>query len=100
MAQALVSDAAAGGAILIAGNGHVRADLGVPVYLHAAGLPDADARSVTLGVIEVSADDESASDFPRQGVAAHPGFDYIWFPPPFSLNDPSAAVAGPAARPD
>jgi uncharacterized iron-regulated protein len=100
MAQALVSDATAGGAILIAGNGHVRADLGVAVYLHAAGLPDADARSVSLGVIEVSADDESASDFPWQVVADHPGFDYIWFTPPVSRDDPCAGFAVPAARSD
>src|SRR5262249_26597632 len=64
MAQALVDAATGAGAILIAGNGHVRSDLGVPVYLHAPGLPDANARSLSVGLIEVSAEDASAADFP------------------------------------
>ena len=95
MAQALVDDATSGGAILSAGNGHVRADLGVPVYLHAPGLHDSSASSVSLGMIEVNADDERASDFPRQIVAANPGFDYIWFTPPAAREDPCANIAGP-----
>ena len=94
MAQALVDDATPGGAILIAGNGHVRADLGVPVYLHAPGLPDSSAGSLSLGMVEVNADDERASDFPRQIVAANPGFDYIWFTSPASREDPCANIAG------
>jgi uncharacterized iron-regulated protein len=95
MAQALVDDATSGGAILIAGNGHVRADLGVPVYLHAPGLPDSSAGSVSLGMIEVNADDERVSDFPRQIVAANPGFDYIWFTSPAPREDPCANITGP-----
>ena len=63
MAQALVNDATADGAILIAGNGDVRADLAVPVYLHAAGVSDADARSVSVGLIEVSPEEERDPDF-------------------------------------
>ena len=98
MAQALVNDATAGGAILIAGNGHVRADLAVPVYLHAAGLPGADARSISLGFIEVSADEERAKDFPREVIAAQSGFDYVWLTPPASRDDPCAGFAMPAAR--
>jgi len=94
MAQALVNDATAGGAILIAGNGHVRADLGVPVYLHAPGLPDADSLSVSLGLIEVKPDDERAGGFPRETVAANPGFDYLLFTPPALREDPCAGLAG------
>jgi len=94
MAQALANDATAGGAILIAGNGHVRADLGVPVYLHAPELPDADSLSVSLGLIEVKPDDERAGDFPRETAAANPGFDYLWFTPPAPREDPCAGLAG------
>ena len=94
MAQALVDAATSGGAILIAGNGHVRADLGVPIYLHAPGLPDSNASSVSLGMVEADADDERASDFPRQIVATNPGFDYIWFTPPAPREDPCANIAG------
>jgi len=93
MAQALVNDATAGGAILIAGNGHVRADLGVSVYLHAPGLPGADSLSVSLGLIEVRPDDERAGDFPREIIAANPGFDYLWFTPPAPRENPCAGLA-------
>ena len=96
MAQALVDAATASGAILIAGNGHVRADLGVPVYLHAPGVPDAGARSLSVGLIEVTDDDARASDFPRQVVAAHPGFDYLWFTAPAAREDPCANLRMPA----
>jgi uncharacterized iron-regulated protein len=98
MAQALVNDATAGGAILIAGNGHVRADLGVPVYLHAASLPDADAPSVSLGLIEASPEDERAVDFPRQLIARHPGFDYVWLTPPVARDDPCERWGSPGKR--
>jgi len=51
LAQALLSAAAAGGrAVLIAGNGHVRRDLGVPHYLRAAGVPA--AQIVAFGHLE------------------------------------------------
>jgi uncharacterized iron-regulated protein len=90
MAQALVNDATEDGAILVAGNGHVRADLGVPVYLHAPSLPDAGAQSVSLGLIETSLEDERAADFPGQMIAGYPGFDYLWFTPPVARDDPCA----------
>ena len=96
MAQALVNAATPAGAILIAGNGHVRSDLGVPVYLHAPGQPDAGARSVSLGLIEVTPADERAADFPREVVSANPGFDYIWFTPPAAREDPCANFKMPA----
>jgi uncharacterized iron-regulated protein len=98
MAQALVNDATADGTILIAGNGHVRADLAVPVYLHAPGSPDADSPSVSLGLIEVTPAEERAGDFPRQVVAANPGFDYVWFTPPAPREDPCAGFAPPRAE--
>ena len=95
MAQALVDDATADGAILIAGNGHVRADLGVPVYLRAAGLADAGARSVSVGFLEVEDDDERARDFPLRLIAGNPGFDYVWLTPSIARPDPCAAFRPP-----
>jgi uncharacterized iron-regulated protein len=99
MAQALVDAAASvpepgnrGGAILIAGDGHVRADLGVPIYLHAPGTPGADARSSSVGLVEASDEERHANDFPRALVAEHPGFDYIWFTPPAAREDPCAGM--------
>jgi uncharacterized iron-regulated protein len=93
MAQALIDAASPSGAILIAGDGHVRADLGVPVYLHAPGMPDADARSLSIGFVEAKAEDERAGDFPRRLLPDHPGFDYVWFTPPARREDPCAAMA-------
>jgi uncharacterized iron-regulated protein len=95
MAQALVDDATADGAILIAGNGHVRADLGVPVYLHAPGLADADARSVSVGFLEAKPGDERASEFPLPLVARNPGFDYVFITPSIARPDPCAAFQPP-----
>ena len=88
LAQALVSAATADGAVLIAGNGHVRADIAVPVYLNVAGLPDAGGRSVSVGFIEVRPGDEHDGAFPGQLVADHPGFDYIWVTQPVARDDP------------
>lgn len=51
MAQALLRAAGSDGrAVLIAGNGHVRRDLGVPYYLRAAGVR-AD-QIVSIGYLE------------------------------------------------
>jgi uncharacterized iron-regulated protein len=99
MSQALADDATNDGAILIAGNGHVRADRGVPVYLHAPGLADADARSVSVGFVEVGPSDGRAADFPRQVVADHPGFDYLWFSRPIARDDPCADITRRRAMP-
>ena len=68
----------------------------MPVYLHAPGLPDADARAVSLGLIEVTSEDERAADFPRQIVSANPGFDFLWFTPPAAREDPCANFKMPA----
>jgi uncharacterized iron-regulated protein len=92
MAQALIDAETADGAILIAGDGHVRADLGVPVYLHAPGLPGATARSISVGLFEVTAEDRQRPDFPRRRVGDHPGFDYIGFTLPATREDPCGGM--------
>ncbi len=92
MAQALVNAATPSGAVLIAGDGHVRADLGVPVYLHAPAMPDADARSLSVGFVEATKQEREAQDFPREIVADHPGFDYLWLTPPAQREDPCAGM--------
>ena len=93
LAQALVSAATADGAVLIAGNGHVRADIAVPVYLNVAGLPDAGGRFVSVGFIEVRPDDEHTGAFPRRLVADHPGLDYVWVTQPVARDDPCERFA-------
>ncbi len=95
MAQALVDDATADGAILIAGNGHVRADLGAPIYLHAPGLPDASAPSLSIGFVEVTPEEAQQPDFPR-GLADPGEFDYLWITAKATREDPCADFTMPA----
>jgi uncharacterized iron-regulated protein len=70
MAQALGDAATRDGAILLAGNGHVRRDIGVPAYL--AGKP-----FVSVGFIETDGDVRDDAVV-RAELAAHPGYDYVW----------------------
>lgn len=48
MAQAMLAAPAGSRVVLIAGNGHVRRDRGVPHYLRAAGVPDSAIVAVAL----------------------------------------------------
>jgi uncharacterized iron-regulated protein len=50
LARSLIEAAGDGRAVLIAGNGHVRRDLGVPFYLRAAGVPP--GQIVSIGFLE------------------------------------------------
>jgi uncharacterized iron-regulated protein len=88
MAQALIDDATSDGAVLIAGNEHARADRGVPIYLHAPGLPGASARSVSVGFVEAGAGDQRVPGFPGSVITQYPGFDYLWITPPVARDDP------------
>ncbi|MCW5729773.1 MAG: ChaN family lipoprotein [Alphaproteobacteria bacterium] len=66
------------GAVLIAGNGHVRSDRGVPMHLAAR----APARSVaTLAFIEVDAARTRPGDYELP-------FDFVWFTPRVDDLDP------------
>lgn len=71
MADRLAAASGNGGGILIAGNGHVRKDRGVPWYL-ARLRPG--ARSVSIGLLEVRGDmTVPPADLP---------YDYVWLTPP------------------
>ncbi|MEP6657451.1 MAG: ChaN family lipoprotein, partial [Betaproteobacteria bacterium] len=88
MAEALLQDANADGAILIAGNGHARRDLGVPVYLgEAAG------NTLSVGLIEVEPAPLQAADAARTAAMKVSGFDYVWLTPEAPRDDPCAALA-------
>jgi len=90
MAQALAGAATADGAILIAGNGHVRGDLGVPRYVNAPGLVGHGATHVSVAFLEIDAGEADRDEFAREAAAAHPGFDYLWFTAPTARPDPCA----------
>lgn len=96
MAQALhrLSDVAQP-AVLIAGNYHVRHDLGVPNYLLAR---DAELRRSQISVvafIEVVAGEETASDYLEQSDSIASA-DYLWFTPAISDKDYCAGLRGEA----
>jgi uncharacterized iron-regulated protein len=70
MADRLAATSGRGGGILIAGNGHVRNDRGVPWYL-ARLRPG--ARSLSIGLLEVRDEVlQRRTDLP---------YDYVWFTP-------------------
>jgi uncharacterized iron-regulated protein len=86
MASVMLSRGKSDGAVLIAGAGHARRDRGVPYYL---GLeqPEATVLSVALQEVERALLDPEAYE-----VAA---FDYVWFTPRGSDEDPCAAFGKP-----
>lgn len=79
MADRLATVAGRAGGVLIAGNGHVRTDRGVPWYL-ARIRPT--ARTISVGLLEVwDGVDAAPADLP---------FDYVWFTPRVDDDDPCA----------
>jgi uncharacterized iron-regulated protein len=79
MAAALQAHAPA---VLIAGNGHVRRDFGVPYYL--AQYPQGDDVQV-VGFIEVETNRPAPTDYVTAGA---PEYDYVVFTAPASRPDP------------
>lgn len=64
--------------VLIAGNGHVRNDFGVPVYL------DPDSTTLSVGFIEVDPQRRRIKDYSLP-------FDIAWFTSPVERGDPCQA---------
>jgi len=81
------------GAVLIAGNGHVRRDLGVPLYLEAAAPGSAIC---AVGMLEVTNGRNEPLDYAlAQGGAAR-AFDFVCFTPGPSRDDPCAGYPASA----
>jgi uncharacterized iron-regulated protein len=72
------------GAALLAGNGHVRRDLGVPRYLPQG------AAALSVGFLEVREDEPDARGY-VQGAGGEPAFDYVWFTARQARPDPCEA---------
>ncbi len=89
IADALMARAPAG-AVLIAGNGHVRRDLGVPVQL-AVRAPQRSALAV--GIVEVVEDMARAEDYVAPAAGDAPQFDFVVFTPRTARPDPCAGFA-------
>tara|TARA_R110002073_G_scaffold246222_2_gene409047 strand:- start:1259 stop:2143 length:885 start_codon:yes stop_codon:yes gene_type:complete len=78
--------------VLIAGNYHIRRDLGVPNYiLHAT--PSLNAgQIVSLAFMEVSENSTVPADYLQQ-FSSEKAYDYIWFTPAISDEDYCASLS-------
>jgi uncharacterized iron-regulated protein len=90
MAQALVDAATADGAILVAGNGPVRRDTGVPAYL------DASERMASVGFVEASEDVLRARVLPPDLLDEFADYDFVWITAAVPRDDPCAGLERPA----
>ena len=83
------------GAVLIAGNGHVRRDLATPIYL-AAAAPDASCCAV--GILEVQAGRENPSAYLSSAAGNVRPFDFACFTPRRDRPDPCLAFERARAK--
>ena len=82
LAEALLG-AGADGAVLIAGNGHVRRDLAVPLYLTPFSI-------CAVGILEVEAEKKDPQAYLETALSAPP-YDFVCFTPAWERPDPCAA---------
>jgi len=83
LSRALAHVAGQNGAVLIAGGGHVRRDRAVPRYL-ALDAPGSSAASVSLREVQ------RGETNPTRYAEDEGPFDYLWFTPRTSDDDPCA----------
>lgn len=76
-----------GNAVLLAGNGHVRRDLGVPRYLPQ------DSTVLSVGLLEIR-DGEPDPRAYATGETGGLAYDYVWFTPRQARPDPCATFKG------
>lgn len=86
LAQVLARAGAKDGAVLIAGAGHARGDRGVPYYLKLEA-PDSSVMSLAFREVQ------SGQKEPAAYTANEGPFDFVWFTPRASDEDPCAAFA-------
>jgi uncharacterized iron-regulated protein len=89
-AIAIALSGAAGSAVLIAGNGHVRRDLGVPLYLPRG------ATFLSVGFLETQPGEADPRDY-ALGANSEAKYDYIWFTAPQPRPDPCEKLRKPPA---
>ena len=89
MADAMLAEMVAGGAVLIAGAGHVRNDWAVPWYI-AKRAPEKTVR--TIAFVEADPELPDPKDYSLTGADGTPAFDYVWFTPRATLTDHCAEL--------
>jgi uncharacterized iron-regulated protein len=85
MAQSLIAASEPGGAVLVAGTGHVRNDYGIPVYLIAKA---GDKGVVSIAFLEVDKQKTNPPDYALPYRNGRLPFDYVWFTPRVDDEDP------------
>jgi uncharacterized iron-regulated protein len=85
MAQSLIAAGDPGGAILVAGAGHVRNDYGIPVYIRAKA---PDKRVISISFIEVDKQKTNPQSYTLPYPDGRLPFDYVWFTPRVDDEDP------------
>jgi len=91
MANSMAIPATGKTTLLIAGNYHVRHDLGVPNYLLARDGQLQRSDILALSFMEVGPGEEDPSAYLQQ-FKSQPAFDYIWFTPAISDEDYCASL--------
>ncbi len=81
--------------VLIAGNYHIRHDLGVPNYLLHANKSLQRSEIMALSFMEVNPAALSYSDYVEE-TDGETAYDYIWFTPGISNEDYCASLRGEA----
>ncbi len=89
MAQSLLTDSS-GLRVLLAGNYHIRKDLGVANYLPQTDNAS-ESRVLALAFLEVNEELSDPQQYAEMLYAAD-AFDYVWFTPAFSLEDYCASM--------
>lgn len=96
MADALLAARGQGArGVLLAGNGHVREDRGVPWYLRQR---EPGLKISTVMFVEVEAGSEAASSYSPRDPAGRPAVDYLVFTPRAERADPCAAMRAGRSR--
>lgn len=94
MAAAMLGAAADEAVLLIAGNYHVRQDLGVPNYLLQGDQSLSREDILSLAFLEVQEDVVDAEEY-LQRFGEIPAYDYIWFTPALTSEDYCASLRAP-----
>lgn len=77
--------------VLIAGNYHVRQDLGVPNYLAAREADLPRSRIISVAAIEVLEGETDPTDY-QEVLESQPAYDYLWFTPALTSEDYCASL--------
>jgi len=91
MAASLASNTQQQLQVLIAGNYHIRRDLGVPNYLLNRQSNLEESQIVTLAFMEVDGASNDPADYLQQ-FGSVKAYDYIWFTPAISGEDYCASL--------